>query len=722
MTTDQVSDRLAELAHRCGVSTGYTGWDQKYHEVSRATVVGVLASLGVAADTDTDVEYSLAELDLAPWRSFLPPVTVVTEGDDASFAVHVPHGDPVAVSIRTESGDAITPRQLDIWTQPRDVDGVLTGRATFAVPSDLPQGYYEIVAANPARDITGTAPLIVTPRRLSTADDLLGEQRWGLAVQLYSVRSAASWGVGDFADLARICEIAGSVYGADFVQVNPLHAAAPRSPVEASPYLPATRRFVNPLYIRIEEIPEVDDLPKPQRKQIKALQKEFFADDLDASRIKRNKSYRAKLDVLELIHDVPRSKRREHAFLRFRKREGKGLKSFATWCVLVERFGNDETNWPDKAGDPRYLKRLRRRYGDRVNFYMWLQWICDEQLAAAQHSATSSGMDIGIITDLAVGVDRHGADAWMLGDVLASGATVGAPPDGFNQQGQGWNQPPWHPGRLAAAGYAPYRDMLRTVLRHAGGLRVDHILGLFRLWWIPDGMGPAGGTYVRYDHDALLGILALEAQRAGAVVIGEDLGVFEPTVHTALTERGILGTSILWFEHGDSAPVPPEDYRQLCLTSVTTHDLPPTLGYLAGEHIDLRSELGLLETSEAEERARDARDRDAILDMARARGLLDADADLTSQDTVEALYRLIAASPSVLLGVALVDAVGERRIQNQPGTDSDQYPNWCIPLADEDGTAVLVEDLASSRRFADLVSALVSEGVGAHRRGRSSQG
>ncbi|MGV9480508.1 4-alpha-glucanotransferase, partial [Gordonia aichiensis] len=664
MTTDQVSDRLAELAHRCGVSTGYTGWDQKYHEVSRATVVGVLASLGVAADTDTDVEYSLAELDLAPWRSFLPAVTVVTEGDDASFAVHVPHGDPVAVSIRTESGDAITPRQLDIWTQPREVDGVLTGRATFAVPSDLPQGYHEIVAANPARDITGTAPLIVTPRRLSTADDLLGEQRWGLAVQLYSVRSAASWGVGDFADLARICEIAGSVYGADFVQVNPLHAAAPRSPVEASPYLPATRRFVNPLYIRIEEIPEVDDLPKPQRKQIKALQKEFFADDLDASRIKRNKSYRAKLDVLELIHDVPRSKRREHAFLRFRKREGKGLKSFATWCVLVERFGNDETNWPDKAGDPRYLKRLRRRYGDRVDFYMWLQWICDEQLAAAQHSATSSGMDIGIITDLAVGVDRHGADAWMLGDVLASGATVGAPPDGFNQQGQGWNQPPWHPGRLAAAGYVPYRDMLRTVLRHAGGLRVDHILGLFRLWWIPDGMGPAGGTYVRYDHDALLGILALEAQRAGAVVIGEDLGVFEPTVHTALSERGILGTSILWFEHGDSAPIPPEDYRQLCLTSVTTHDLPPTLGYLAGEHIDLRSELGLLETSEADERARDARDRDAILDMARARGLLDADADLTSQDTVEALYRLIAASPSVLLGVALVDAVGERRIQN----------------------------------------------------------
>ena len=720
MTTDQVSDRLAELAQRCGVSVGYTGWDQKYHEVSRDTLVRVLASLDVEAGTDDHIEQSLAELDVAEWRRFLPSVTVVTETDEsantqATFAVHVPHGDPVAVSIRTESGDTVTPTQLDVWTQPRDVDGVLTGRATFAVPGGLPQGYHEIVAANPARDTYASAPLIVTPRRLSTADDLLGTRRWGLALQLYSVRSAGSWGVGDFADLARICEIAGSVYGADFVQVNPMHAAAPRPPIEASPYLPATRRFVNPLYIRVEEIPEADELPKPQRKWIKALQKEFFTDDLDASEIKRNKSYRAKLDVLELIHDVPRSKRRDHAFDRFCKREGEGLKGFATWCVLVERFGVDSDNWPEKAGDARYLKRLRRKYGDRIDFYMWLQWICDEQLASAQHSAIASGMSIGIITDLAVGVDRHGADAWMLDDVLASGATVGAPPDGFNQQGQGWDQPPWHPGRLADAGYVPYRDMLRTVMRHAGGLRVDHILGLFRLWWIPDGMGPAGGTYVRYDHDALLGILALEAQRAGAVVIGEDLGVFEPTVQTALAQRGILGTSILWFEHGPYAPIPPEDYRELCLTSVTTHDLPPTVGYLAGEHIDLRAELGLLETSEADERARDARDRDAILDMARARGLLDPDAELTSPETVEALYRLIAATPSVLLGVALVDAVGERRIQNQPGTNSDQYPNWCIPLADDGGTAVLVEDLASSRRFSDLVSALAGEGVGAAR-------
>ncbi|MGV9857376.1 4-alpha-glucanotransferase [Gordonia sp. NPDC003425] len=712
MTTD-VSEGLAELARRCGVTTGYTGWDEDYHAVSRETLVSVLDSLGIAASTDAEVEQSLLDLDDAPWRRFLPPVTVVTEGTGAVVEIHVPHGDPVAVCIRTEAGEIVTPRQLDIWVAPRVVDDVLTGRASFAVPDDLPYGYHEIIAVNPARDLQAQAPLIVTPRRLSTADELLGAQRWGLAIQLYSVRSAGSWGVGDFADLADICEVAASTYGADFVQVNPLHASVPRAPIEASPYLPITRRFVNPLYIRVANVPEFDDLPKQQRKALRGLEKAFFADNLDAERIKRNKSYRAKLDVLELVHQVPRSAARDDAYRTFRKREGRGLRDFATWCALAERYEPDDPRWSTKLLDKHVIKRKRRKLADRVEFYMWLQWICDEQLAAAQHAARSAGMSIGVVADLAVGVARHSADAWMLGDVLARGATVGAPPDGFNQQGQGWDQPPWHPGRLAEAGYAPYRDMLRTVLRHAGGLRVDHILGLFRLWWIPDGKTPADGTYVHYDHDALLGILALEAQRAGAVVIGEDLGVFEPTVQRSLAERGILGTSILWFEHGSYAPIPPEEYRELCLTSVTTHDLPPTVGYLAGDHIDLQSRLGLLEADEDTERARDARNRNAIVAMATDRHLLPDGVEPTDPRTVESLYQLIAASPSVLLSVALVDAVGERRIQNQPGTNADQYPNWSIPLADADGKAVLVEDLASNQRFTSLVDALHAAGVGA---------
>ena len=206
--------------------------------------------------------------------------------------------------------------------------------------------------------------------------------------------------------------------------------------------------------------------------------------------------------------------------------------------------------------------------------------------------------------------------------MLARGVTVGAPPDMFNQQGQNWTQPPWHPGRLAESGYAAYRDMLRTVLRHAGGIRVDHVLGLFRLWWIPAGAGPEEGTYVYYDHEALIGILALEAQRAGAIVIGEDLGVFEPWVRDYLAERGIFGTSILWFEHDADGPIPPERYRQQCLTSVNTHDLPPTAGYLAGEHVTLRESLGLLQRPVDEERAEAAAEQEAVLGLVRERGLL----------------------------------------------------------------------------------------------------
>lgn len=294
-----------------------------------------------------------------------------------------------------------------------------------------------------------------------------------------------------------------------------------------------------------------------------------------------------------------------------------------------------------------------------------------------------------------------GADAWTLSEVLVRGVTVGAPPDMFNQQGQDWTQPPWHPVRLAEAGYGPYRDMLRTVLRHAGGIRVDHILGLFRLWWIPEGAGPDQGSYVYYDHEALIGILALEAQRAGAIVIGEDLGVFEPWVRDYLAERGIFGTSILWFEHDAGGPIPPEKYRQQCLTSVTTHDLPPTAGYLAGEHVTLRESLGLLRRPVEEERAQAAAEQEAVLALVRQRGLLpEGPTDIRA--TVEALYAFTALTPSSLLGVALVDAVGETRTQNQPGTSAQQYPNWRVPLAGPNG-AVLIEDLPTEPGFSSLV-------------------
>lgn len=695
---------LRELAAVHKVGTSYWGWDGVERSVAAGTLRQVLTALGIGADGPEQLRTSLAEAQLAPWRRFLPAIVVAREGSAASFDVHVPHGSPVSVWIVTEDGARHEARQLENWETPVDVDGVLTGRASFATPEALALGWHTILAdggGDPAE-----CPLVVTPQRLNTTAPLAGRRSWGLTAQLYSVRSSRSWGIGDFADLADLSAVA-AAEGADFVLVNPLHAAEPGPPVEDSPYLPTTRRFFNPLYIRVEDIPEYAYLGPRALADMASLASRLHAANRDAELLDRNSSYEAKLSALEQVFRVHRGPARSRQFSEFCRQHGQGLDDFALWCALRESLGPSAPEWSEEAASPytRYCATERAALADRIEFYRWLQWICDQQLESAQDAARRAGMRLGVVHDLAVGVKLDGADAWTLSGVLAPGVTVGAPPDMFNQQGQNWTQPPWHPGRLAESGYAAYRDMLRTVLRHAGGIRVDHVLGLFRLWWIPAGAGPGEGTYVYYDHEALIGILALEAQRAGAVVIGEDLGVYEPWVRDYLAERGIFGTSILWFEHDDDGPLAPERYRQQCLTSVNTHDLPPTAGYLAGEHVTLRESLGLLRRPLAEERAADAAEQEAVLALVRERGLLPKTERQTGQagvqETIEALYAFTALTPSSLLGVALVDAVGETRTQNQPGT-STEYPNWRIPLAGPDGV-VLIEELSDDARFRSLL-------------------
>jgi 4-alpha-glucanotransferase len=322
-------------------------------------------------------------------------------------------------------------------------------------------------------------------------------------------------------------------------------------------------------------------------------------------------------------------------------------------------------------------------------------------------------MALGVMHDLAVGAHPHGADAWALQDVVAGGVTAGAPPDEFNQLGQDWSQPPWRPDRLEDQEYRPFRALIRAVLRHAGGVRIDHIIGLFRLWWIPGGAKPTEGTYVRYDHEAMIGIVALEAHRAGAVVVGEDLGTVEPWVRDYLLLRGVLGTSILWFEldrdgnGGPSSPLPAERWREYCLSSVTTHDLPPTAGYLAYDHVRLRESLGLLTRPARDELESSRAELAAWLAELRRVGLL-GDGDTPVQDpeaVILALHRYLGRTPSRLVGVALTDAVGDRRTQNQPGT-TDEYPNWRVPLTGPDGHPVLLEDVFADSRAAALADAV----------------
>ncbi|WP_415125149.1 4-alpha-glucanotransferase [Microbacterium sp.] len=520
--------------------------------------------------------------------------------------------------------------------------------------------------------------------------------------QLYSVRSRASWGMGDFADLGDLAAVAGA-RGADFLLVNPIHAADVASPIEASPYRPATRRFLAPLYVRPEDIREWAYLDASSRAALDAMRAPVAKSNDDPSRIDRDAVWAAKRRALDVVFMMPRSAGREAELAAFAAREGQPLQDFALWCALEEHYAGAERPAEAWDIDSELVADLRARLARRVAFHVWLQWVTDQQVERAQAEARASGMAIGIMHDLAVGVHPLGSDAWSLRALYAQGVSVGAPADMYNQHGQSWNQPPWLPGALAEAGYAPLRDMLRTLLRHAGALRIDHVIGLFRLWWIPEGLSPAAGTYVRYDHEAMIGVLTLEAQRAGAVLIGEDLGNVEPWVRDYLADRGILGTSVLWFEREGDGFRPPEHYREALLATVNTHDLPPTAGYLADEHVALRARLGLLTRPVADELADAAAERAAMLALLRRRGLIGEDP--TEEQVIAALNVLIAASPSRLLGVALVDAVGERRTQNQPGTDQ-EYPNWQIPLAGADGRAVLLDDLAANPRFVALTHAV----------------
>jgi 4-alpha-glucanotransferase len=533
------------------------------------------------------------------------------------------------------------------------------------------------------------------PRPGAAAPRIPRARSWGFTVQLYSLRSGKSWGHGDLRDLADLAVWSASELGAGFVLVNPLHAAEPLPPVSPSPYLPMTRRFTSPLYLRIEDIPEYGQLPGNDRGRIDALAAPLRERNTTPDLIDRDAVWTAKRTALKIIYELPMRASRRAACDRYRQREGSELDGWSAWCALAERHGPDWRGWPDQARAQRAGAEAIARLGlhAAADFHAWLQWLADEQMAAAQRAAKAAGMRTGIIHDLAVGVHPGGADAWAHQDLFVRGISVGAPPDGFNQLGQDWAQPPMHPQRLAAAGYRPLAALYASGLRHAGGLRVDHVMGLMRLWWVPEGMPPDRGAYVKYDHTAMVGTLAGQAARAGALAIGEDLGTVDPWIRNYLAVHGILGTSLLWFaRESDGTPLLAQHWRPGCMATVGTHDVPPVSGFLSGEQVTVRARLGLLKDPETERKSAElmlSRWQDALT----RQGLIRPGPRPDVAEFTVALYAYLARTPAALVGVSLADAVGDRRTQNIPGT-SDEYPNWRIPLCDGDGKAVLLDDLA----------------------------
>ncbi|MGV9355667.1 4-alpha-glucanotransferase [Streptomyces misionensis] len=671
---------LRELARAHGISTAYTTDRGHRIEVAPDTLVAVLAACGVDATGEAAARAALAAHRARTADRLLPECVVVRGG--------------------------VLPRLGAPRGARREVE--LEGGGTVPLSGSLPIGRHVLHATAAGRH--DRAPLLVVPERLSVPPG----RHWGFLVQLYSVLSRRSWGMGDLGDLVDLASWSGRALGADFVQLGPLHAVEPGPLPDPSPYRPSSRRYPDPLHVRVEAVPEYAFLTGEERRtadhcagRARALNDAVLRGEVLVDR----ETVRAlKHEALRAVHRVPLSPGRAAAFAEFTAREGQDLTDFATWCALAGVHGGAWRSWPAGLLDPRSaaVARAREELATEVDFHRWLAWITDEQLAAAQAAARDAGMGIGLIHDLAVGVAREGADTWALQDCLALGMSVGAPPDDFNPRGQDWDQPPWRPDGLAASGYRPLAALLRAGLRHAGALRIDHVMGLFRLWWVPEGRPPSEGTYVRYDAEAMLGVLMLEAHRAGAAVIGEDLGTVEESVRTALDERGVLGTSVQRFEylggsHGRHGPLPPDRWRRDCLATLTTHDLPTTAAWLSGEQVELRSRLGLLTRPEEEEKAAAAAERDGWLAELERLGLLpDPDGD------VVALHRFLCRTPARLLGVWLPDATGDRRPQNIPGTSS-VHPNWRLPVSDAQGRPVPLEDLpgrplvaALARVFADL--------------------
>jgi len=530
------------------------------------------------------------------------------------------------------------------WAPPAGSEVELeTGERWRGAPAELPYGYHWLELGGRRRR------LIVSPGRCVRPD----RRSWGWTAQLYATRSAASWGIGDFADLRRLTTLAAE-QGAGFVLVNPLHAGGSTSTElaqQSSPYFPSSRRFFNPLYLAVPELPGAAEVLGSRLAEL-ARQAQAAGEP----RIDRDAIWRIKRDALRAIFDATGAAS-DPQLAEWRRQRGQPVTDFATWCVLTERYRGNWPDWPAGARSP--AGPLARRVPDEqpadIAFVCWLQWQAERQLGAA-------GGSTAVLQDLPIGVDPQGADGWAYQDLLAAGISVGAPPDPFNAAGQDWGLPPFVPWRLRAAGYQPFIEAIRATIAHAGGLRIDHVMGLFRLWWVPAGSPAGRGGYVRYPAGDLLDIVALESHRARAPVVGEDLGTVEPGVREQLAERNVLSYRLLWFE-----PEAPADWPVPALAAVSTHDLPTVAGLWTGRDLADQQESGL-----AADRAATDRLRRLLVERA---GVA---ADASPADAVAGAYRLLAQAPSLLLAASLDDALAVPDRPNMPGTL--HRPNWSIPL------------------------------------------
>ena len=724
--TSKTNKALSKLAESFGISSEYHDIWGSAHPTSDDTRRRLLTAMGCAPDADP--AQLLREVEERTWQTPLPPVLVTRLGSPAPVAISLPAtlaGRRHRWILTAENGEttrgSFIPAELTPLAEHR-IGKRAYQRSELLLPPPAAVGYFRLELEEEGREAQRQSPmtLVVAPPRCFEPAALADQGRvFGPTVQLYGLRSQRNWGIGDFSDLRLLVDQAATA-GAGIVGVSPLHALFADQPTAASPYSPSNRCFLNALFLDPEAIPELAECEDARQ----LIESERFQARLRRLRAQDEVDYvavaAAKREVLELIYQyfcgahLVHDSHRARAFRQFRERGGAMLENHARFEVLQEHFRGQNPDvwgwpaWPAEYRKPQAsaVNDFANEHGERVQYFAWLQWLCDEQLAAVGLESWRQGLGIGVFQDLALGANPAGSECWMQQAVFAQGAWAGAPPDAFNPNGQNWGLPPFIPHRLRDAAYAPFIAILRANMRHGGALRIDHVMALTRLYWVPAEANAADGAYVNYPLDDLLAIVALESERHQCVVVGEDLGTVPEGFRPQLAADGVLSYHPFFFERSETGDFkPPAEYEAQALVAVSTHDLPTLAGFWQAHDLDLRQRLGLFPSDDMRDRqfVERAQDQARFLMALEREGLLPEGVGRHPVALPEitpalmlAIHTYLARTPSQLLLVQPEDVLGLTDQANLPGSQDDQHPNWRrrLPLP--------IEDWASDERFTSV--------------------
>jgi 4-alpha-glucanotransferase len=708
-------NRIATLGRLCGIAPEYVDNYGVCRPTALATYQSLLTAMGMAWEDSEQASREIARLRLRPWSGLVDGLTVVfcdSERPRLVISPWTPAGDLPALrvsgTIRDEQGRASaweTVLSASPLTRLAVEDHLLgpgfRSRLELPLPGELQPGYYdlklEVELGDASRRQRGETRLIVAPGQAYLPPALArGQKLWGLNLPLYALKSGRNWGMGDFTDLQEALAWAGEL-GAAFVGVNPLHARRPGDQIDSSPYSPSTRIFRDFLYLDPEAAPEFRECRAVQDLWAAPATRDLLNGARHADLVDYDRVYRLKRQVLELLYQkfLERHGSPEHPltgrgreFAGFVAAGGLPLQRFGQYNALADHLGaGDWQTWPREYQHPETeaVEAFSSRQREAIHRHLYWQWLTAGQLEAAQNQARARGLPFTLYQDLALGAAAGGAETWAHPGLFAKGTDLGAPPDAFNPGGQNWGLPPLIPERLRQDGYRLFIDTLRANLPPDGMLRLDHVMGLFRLFWIPRGRSAAAGAYVHYPAREMLGILALESRRRRTLIIGEDLGTVPPRVRRELARQSVLSYRVFYFERsGDGNFKDPEDYPPVAVAAVTTHDLPTLAGYWQGEDIRLKNALGLFPQTHlaAEGTAARERDRERLLKITGAtgvesagKGLAEASAEACPEEVRFGVLEYLARSRAALMEVRLEEIFGAPEQQNLPGTTT-QYPNW----------------------------------------------